>query len=292
MNRPFGLQGHRGARGLFPENTLEGFQAAFALGVESFELDVGVTADNVVVVTHDLALNPDITRDAGGNWLVGTGPAVRDLTWDALRQYDVGRIRPGSRYAGLYPCQRACDGARIPALAEVLAALPDARFNIELKTDPRFPTATAGPEAMAEAVMAIVGRAKAAARVTIASFDWRGPRHVRRLRPDIVTVWLTGPETVARADLWWGGPVPADFAGSVARAIVAEGGQHWAPAHETLTEPEVTEARGLGLGVLPWTVNNPDDMQRLIGWGANGLITDRPDLALQLHSPGNRRSWR
>ena len=177
MNRPFGLQGHRGARGLFPENTLEGFQAAFALGVESFELDVGVTADNVVVVTHDLALNPDITRDAGGNWLVGTGPAVRDLTWDALRQYDVGRIRPGSRYAGLYPCQRACDGARIPA-------------------------------------------------------------------------------------------------------------------HETLTEPEVTEARGLGLGVLPWTVNNPDDMQRLIGWGANGLITDRPDLALQLHSPGNRRSWR
>src|SRR3954452_24727585 len=92
MTRQIDIRGHRGARGLFPENTLEGFLAAAALGVTAFELDVGMTADGVVVVSHDLALNPDLTRDATGAWLDGKGPLIQSLIYKQLQSYDVGRL--------------------------------------------------------------------------------------------------------------------------------------------------------------------------------------------------------
>src|SRR4051794_18770412 len=100
--RGFDLQGHRGARALFPENTLEGFAAALGIGVGAIELDVATTADGVVVVTHDLRLNPDLVRGPDGAWLAAPGPPVRSLTLAELRHYDVGRLRPGSDYAALY----------------------------------------------------------------------------------------------------------------------------------------------------------------------------------------------
>ena len=85
LTRPVAVIGHRGARGLFPENTIEGFRAAHALGVRWFELDVGMTADGAVVVSHDLALNPAITRDAAGRWIDAPGPPIHGLTLAALR---------------------------------------------------------------------------------------------------------------------------------------------------------------------------------------------------------------
>jgi glycerophosphoryl diester phosphodiesterase len=317
MRRQVDVIGHRGARGLFPENTLEGFRAAHALGIRAFELDVGVTADGVVVVSHDLALNPSITRDATGAWLSGPGPLIRDLTFEALRRFDVGRIRPGTSYARLHRAQAPYDGARVPTLCAVLTALPEARFIIELKTDPRQPDRTVPPEQMAEAVTRIIDRTGAADRVTIESFDWRGPRHVRRLRPNMRLAWLTRAETVRDRALWWDGDCLDRFAGSVPAAVATErgaavavarrvvvpsttgatgaaaredracGADTWAPAWETLTRAETEAAHNLGLSVVPWTVNRRVDMRRLIGWGVDGLITDRPDRALaEVHSSG------
>ncbi len=104
-------------------------------------------------------------------------------------------------------------------------------------------------------------------------------RHVRKIRPDIRLAWLTRAETVRNALLWWDGVIPT---GSVPASVAAEGGPIWAPDHTSLTEAQIQEARALGLSVLPWTVNQPGDMRRLIGWGVDGLISDRPDLALQL----------
>ena len=95
MRRRIDLHGHRGARGLFPENTLVGFAGALAVGVDALELDVAVTADQVVVVTHDPRLNPDITRTGDGTWLAQAGPMIHSLRAEDLRSYDVGRIRPG-----------------------------------------------------------------------------------------------------------------------------------------------------------------------------------------------------
>ncbi len=278
------IQGHRGARALFPENTLEGFRAAAALGVETFELDVGLTADGVAVVHHDVALNPDIARDPAGTWTGGA--PIRSLTFEALRRFDVGRLRPGSRTALLFPDQAPCDGARIPPLAAVLAALPDARFTIEVKTDPVRPERTAPPEAMADAVLAVIDAAGAASRVIVESFDWRVPRYVRRCRGDIRLAWLTHAGTIS--PLWWG----AAPLGSVPASVAAEGGPIWAPDYATLTQAQVREARALGLAVLPWTVNRPEDMRRLADWGVDGLISDRPDLALRLSRCPGRRSER
>jgi glycerophosphoryl diester phosphodiesterase len=279
MRDKIDLQGHRGARGLFPENTMEGFAATLAVGVDAFELDVAITADGVPVVSHDAALNPDIARGSDGAWLPGAGPLIRSLRADELQAYDVGRLRPGSDYARQFPDQIPCDGARIPRLAEVLAIDPLVRFTIELKTYPDHPDWTVRAEAMAEAVLAVVDAAGGAGRVILESFDWRGPRYLRLRRPGLKLAWLTSPQTVGDAACWWGGPTPADFGGSVPRAVSAEGGQIWAPQFATLSAASIEEAHGLGLEVLPWTVNAADDMRRLLRAGVDGLITDRPDIA-------------
>ncbi len=285
MTRQVEVIGHRGARGLFPENTIEGFRQCLDLGVRSFELDVGMTADGVVVVSHDPALNPAMTRDASGHWLNGDGPLIHHLSFEALRSYDVGRIRPASRYRMLHRAQKACDGARIPALEDVLRLSAETAFIIELKTDPRHPEWTVDPTALAEAVLTVVDTVGATGRVILESFDWRGPRHVRRIQPELPLAWLTRDETARDAALWWDGVTPADFGGSIPVAVAAQGGQIWAPAFETMTRASIEEAHGLGLRVIPWTVNRRAAMRRLIGWGVDGLITDRPDVAMAVIGP-------
>ncbi|MBV8455052.1 MAG: glycerophosphodiester phosphodiesterase [Acetobacteraceae bacterium] len=270
------LIGHRGARGLFPENTLEGFARTLALGIDGIELDVGLTRDGVPVVCHDPALNPDLVRGQDGTWLRGAIP-LRDLTWAQLQHYDVGRARPGGLVALRFPQQARWDGIRIPRLEDALRAIP-CPVIVEMKTLADRSEATAPPEQIAEAVLAAVDAADAAARVIIESFDWRGPRHIRRLRPEIKLAWLTRPETARNARLWWDGSHPDDYGGSVSRAVAAEGGGAWAPEHGNLTTAAVVEAQGLGLLVLPWTVNTPARMLELAGWGIDGFITDRPDI--------------
>ena len=271
------VQGHRGARGLFPENTLEGFRAAMALGLRAFELDLGVTRDGVVVVHHDTALHPDIARRDGA-WIDPTEPRplLRDLTLAELRRYDVGRLHPGSPTALAHPRQQPADGARIPTLAEVLALDAGLWLTLELKVTPAHPAHTLPPEAMVELAMREVAAAGAEARVMLESFDWRCLRHLRRCHPAVPRGLLTAPETAADPLLWWG----REAAASVPLAVAGEGGGTWAPHHATLTEAEVSEAHALGLLVLPWTVNEPAAMTRLAAWGVDGLITDRPDLAL------------
>src|SRR3954454_11349904 len=115
----FDLQGHRGARGLAPENTLEAFATALKIGVTTLELDLAMTRDGALVVSHDSVLNPDHTRAPDGKFLATAGPAIRSLTLDEVKRYDVGRLKPGTAYAANFPEQRAMDGARIPALSEV-----------------------------------------------------------------------------------------------------------------------------------------------------------------------------
>jgi glycerophosphoryl diester phosphodiesterase len=275
MSHRIELHGHRGARGLFPENTLGGFAGALAIGVDALELDVTLAADGVVVVTHDPRLNPDITRTRDGAWLTAAAPAIRSLRAAELAAYDVGRIRPGTAYSMLFPEQVPHDGASIPNLADVLRIDRQVHFNLELKT---FPWQRDGAR-LADAVIAVTDAADATDRVIVQSFDWRGPRHLRRTRPDVRLAWLTRAAILSEAQSWWDGPLPADFGGSVARAVAAEGGPVWGPDHADLTEATLAEAHGLGLRVVPWTVNQPDDMRRLIRWGVDGLITDRPDLA-------------
>jgi glycerophosphoryl diester phosphodiesterase len=286
----FDLQGHRGARGLAPENTLAGFARALAIGVTTLELDCGVTRDGVVVVSHDRVLNPDHTRDAAGNFLATPGPAIVDLTYEELRQFDVGRIRPGSEYAAAFPEQVPADGEHIPRLADVFALVAksgnrDVRFNIETKIDPARPEQTVSPLAFARALEAVIRESGMAPRVTVQSFDWRTLRLLGALAPDIALVALTdqqeGEDTIEigkpGASPWLGELDVDDHGGSVPKLVAALGAKTWSPHALDLTPALVAEAHSLGLLVVPWTVNDPPAMERAIGLGIDGLITDYPD---------------
>ena len=115
----FDLQGHRGARGLAPENTLAAFARGLAIGVTTLEMDAAITKDDVVVVSHDPALNPNITRGPDGAFLTQRGPLIKDLTYAETQRYDVGRIQPGTAYYRNFSDQVPIDGTRIPKLSEV-----------------------------------------------------------------------------------------------------------------------------------------------------------------------------
>jgi glycerophosphoryl diester phosphodiesterase len=287
------LQGHRGARGLLPENTLPAFQRALELGVTTLELDIAITKDGVAVIYHDQTLNPDITRDASGRFLEQRGPALHALTFAELQAYDVGRLKPGSEYARNYPDQQPVDGARIPRLADLFALVARSgndkvRFAIETKLHPERPHETPAPEPFARAVVDEVRKAGVAARSQILSFDWRTLQVVQKIAPEIPTVYLSIQRRLdnIQAGNPAGSPWTAGFHyrdhGSVPRMIKAAGGSHWSVFFNDLTPALLKEARELGLAVLVWTVNDPAVMGRMLDMGVDGLITDRPDLAIPL----------
>ena len=285
----FDLQAHRGGRGLYPENTLPAFAHALGLGVTTLELDCAITRDGVVVVSHDALLNPEITRGKDGAWLALLGPAIWHLTYDELRRYDVGRIKPGTSYAARFPNQHAVDGARMPRLAEVFelarrAGNDSVRFNIETKTDPQHPERTAEPERFARKLIEVVRGASMERRVAIQSFDWRTLRVVQQEAPEISTVYLTAQQDftdniLARhAESPWTAPLHVrHFGGSIPRMVKAAGGAVWSPYYAEATRENVAEAQRLGLMVIVWTVNSEADMRRMIDLGVDGIISDYPD---------------
>jgi glycerophosphoryl diester phosphodiesterase len=287
----FELQGHRGARGLWPENTLAGFAGALSLGVSSVELDCAVTRDGVVVVSHDPQLNPDCTRDAHGTFLPRTGPPIVTLSYAELQSYDVGRLRPGSAYAARFPQQHAVDGERIPRLADVLNLVRTrgggrVRVAIEIKTFPEQPQLTPAAEEFVQAVGRELERTGTAALVVVMAFDWQVLGAARRQMPQVPCVALTeqqpGEDTVrvgaAQPSPWLGGVDPARFGNSVEQLVQATGAGTWGPDYLDLDAGRVRRAHALGLRVVPWSVNEPGDMRRLLGFNVDGMATDRPDV--------------
>jgi glycerophosphoryl diester phosphodiesterase len=284
----FDLQGHRGARGLAPENTLAAFRRAIEIGVTTLETDMGVTKDDVVVISHEPALYPPLVR-LDGAWLREPGPPIRTLTLGELARYDVGRTDPATPYGKNFPEQQAADGERFPTLDQVLALAKSAgvRVNIETKITPTSGASVADPESFAKLVVDRVAAAGMERRATVQSFDWRTLAAVKRLNPAIETVCLTnegGPnDTVAPRDgvpsPWFGGLKLDDYRGSVPALVAAAGCAAWSPNFQALTRERLADAKARGLRVVPWTVNSPADMARLVDWGVDGLITDYPDRA-------------
>jgi glycerophosphoryl diester phosphodiesterase len=256
----FDLQGHRGARGYLPENTLPGFERALAIGVDTLELDVGVTRDGVVVIHHDRRLNPDVARGADGKWVTAPAPTLYSLSYRELQDYDVGRIRPGSEYAQRFPHQQPIDGARIPRLDELFArAGAKVRFNIETKLVPEAPDETLPPEPFARALIAEVRKAGVAARTTIQSFDFRTLKIVEREAPEIMTAYLTSGKNSDPAK------------------VKAAGARLWSPDFRDLDPAKIAAARAAGLRIVAWTVNEPADIAKVLQLGIDGIISDYPD---------------
>lgn len=287
----FDPQGHRGARGLAPENTLPAFATALGIGVSTLEFDVGISADGAVIVAHDRRLNPDITKDADGNWIAAPAPLVRALTLAELKRFDVGGIKPETDYARQFATQTPQPGTRMPTLAEVaaLAARANAghvRFNIETKISPLAPEETVSPELFAQTLIDEIRRLNIADRATIQSFDWRTLAQTARVAPEIARVYLSferadgsGGDTIGkgRGASPWTGLDAANHSNSTPRLVAAAGGKIWSPFFRNLSAETMAEAKRLGLTVIPWTVNASTDMEAMLALGVDGLITDYPD---------------
>ena len=257
------VQGHRGCRGHLPENTLPAFARALEMGVNTLELDVGVTRDGVVVVHHDRGLNTAIARGPDRRWVTRATP-INHMTWAELQTYDVGRLDPHSVYGSKFPHQKPVDGTRIPRLADLFALVGevDVRFNIEPKSDADKPGETLAPEPFARALIAEVRKARMERRTTVQAFDWRLLKVAEREAPEMPTVYCTEGR---RSD----------------PAIVHDaGGKIWSPDFQSVTPEKLAAARKWNMWVTVWTVNEPADIARMIALGVDGMASDYPDRVL------------
>lgn len=285
------LQGHRGARGLLPENTLPGFARAIELGVTTLETDVAVTKDGVVVISHDPDLNPALVRGPSGLYLFSRGPMIRTLTLAELKTYDIGRVNSSSNYGRNWPEQQPRDGERFPTLDDLFALVKarnaDVRFNIEIKITPTSGDTTPDPATFARLTIDRIRAADAVPRTTLQSFDWRPLVESRKLEPALATSCLTAETPnfdTTKVDAsgrspWMAGLVAAEHGNSVPRLVKAAGCDYWSANHEALSAARVKEAQALGLKVLAWTVNQPADIAKVLDFGVDGVITDYPDRA-------------
>jgi glycerophosphoryl diester phosphodiesterase len=288
-------QGHRGARGLLPENTLPAFARALAIGVTTLELDVVLTADDQVVVTHNPRLEPEITRDPEGNWLTDSGPLIRSLTLAELKRYDVGGINPGTRYAKRFPHQETRTGTRIPTLSEVIKLVKETgddtvKLNIETKLFPDAALPTSTPAHFAGLLVDVIRDQNFIDRSIVQSFNWSVLKEVQRLEPELATSFLTAEQkwmdNIKRKEPgpspWTAGYDIDDFGGNIPSLIKQAGGDVWSSYFKEITRDSVSQAHDLGLRVSVWTVNEEVDMENLIELGVDGIITDYPDRMINV----------
>ena len=285
----FDMQSHRGGRGLLPENTLAAFENAIRMGTTTIELDIAITSDGIPVVSHDPALNPAYTRDANGQWLTRHEPLIKNMTLAEVQTYDIGRLNPSHPYGREFPEQQPRDGQRIPTLAALFKLVNDMgandlHFDIETKINPHHPNNTLAPEAFVKTLLKVIREAGMTRRVMVQSFDWRTLELLHTLEPDIRTMYLTVEGTdfnTVRDSAWTAGHSIQQFKGSVPHMVRASAGKAqgiiWAPNFKNLT-PELTKtAQSLALQVIPWTINDKPQMQRMLGFGVDGIISDYPD---------------
>ncbi len=282
------IYGHRGARGVWPENTMAGFAYLRDLGIGGVEIDVQLSADGVPVVIHDPRIPMQIARDARGAWLDAPGPRIMELTTAELMRFDMGRLNPAHPYGARFPEQQPVDGARIPRLSEFLdwaAQDPQMVLNIEIKSFAPRADLSAPPHALAEAVAHALSHQRSPNPCLVSSFDWRVLSALRDLAPQIARGYLSHAEpgddcTIYAGSPWMDGLDLADHGQSLPRLIAAQGAQAWCPWFGDLTSDDLEAAHALGIAVNVWTVNETRDIAAMRAMGVDGVITDYPARCL------------
>lgn len=283
------LHGHRGARGVLPENTLIGFRHCFDIGLQVVELDIMVTADGIPMLTHNPRLMAAATRGADGKWLDQDSALVAQMTHDGMQQFDVGGLRDGTEYAERYPDQAFLSGVRIPDLAQLADLISEPAFgdvwlNIEIKSDPARPESTPPLPDLVGSVLSVIDATGIGGRVLLQSFDWRVLSEIKRQAPHLPRSYLSyGPHpnatmqvNVTEGSPWMDGASLAAHGGSLPRVVSHLGGAVWSPFYQNITAETLAEARALGLVINVWTVNERADIHRMIDLGVDGIITDYP----------------
>ncbi|RYU74755.1 glycerophosphodiester phosphodiesterase family protein [Hymenobacter persicinus] len=266
------VHGHRGCRGLLPENTLPAFLHALELGVDVLEMDVVLSVDNQVVVSHEPWLSP-LCRDAQGQPVQVHSAEKHNLyrmPYAEIRRCDCGLTpHPG------FPAQHQMPAYK-PLLTDVIHAVErraaelqrrPVGYSIEIKSSPADDNIFhPEPAEYAARVLAVLRAEGILARVTLLCFDKRILREVRRQEPTLPVCLLVEdelPYAQHAAELGFTPDVYGPYFGLVSEALVAE-------------------LRALNVQLVPWTVNQPEDMQRLLKLGVAGITTDYPDRLLEL----------
>lgn len=261
------IQGHRGARGLAPENSIPAFLLAAEMGVNTLELDIVVSKDHQLVVSHEPFFSPDFCLDPEGNRIPEDSIInIYQLDYDEIKKFDCGSIGNPR-----FPNQKKMIVYK-PLLGEVLDQVKDAgfdsvRYNIELKTQAEtdsvfHPT----PDVFSELVISLLIERNLLDRVTIQSFDFRTLQYVHARYPQIQLAAL-----VENEESWQDNIEQLGFTPEI-----------YSSYYQLLSQDIVKEIQMAGMKVIPWTVNDSKEMNKLIAWGVDGIITDYPDRALEV----------
>jgi len=263
----FDWQGHRGARGIAPENTVPAFLKALSYPVQTLELDVVISRDRAVVVSHEPWLSPTICIQADGSPLEGEEQAykIMEMSYSTIATYNCGQAHPR------FPQQTTMEVNK-PLLANVVQAVqqfcsqqdrPMPFFNIEIKSSEKWDNVlTPTPEVFAEIVIAEIRKLEISKQVCIQSFDPRSLEAVHKQAPDLVTAFLVES--------------PGDYKRKLKQLSFQP--EIYSPYYPLVSKPMLEDLHAKGIKVIPWTVNEKPIMDSLIQLGVDGIITDYPNL--------------
>ena len=282
------IYGHRGARGDLPENTLESFKYLFDNAINAYETDILISKDLIPVITHDFRLDPSLTKDKEGNWIKDENIKIFDLTYDEISNFDVGSLNKLTRYGRRFVNQKSLENQKIPKLSELLElssknVLQNLLINLEIKSTPDEKNLTPDPKDLVQIVLNEINNSNLKDKIIISSFDWRILREVKKQSPEIHRAYLTFQQekgmkikkTIYSKSPWID-HIPLTIVYDLPKIIKELGGSAWHPYYKDINKKAVKDAHDNNLPVNVWTVNDEDDMLKMIEYGVDGIMTDYP----------------
>ncbi len=273
IKRDIDIQGHRGARGILPENSLRGFVKALDLGVNTLEMDLCITRDKQVIVSHEPYISSEICLDPDRNMLTaekGRQLNIYEMDYSEIQEYDCGSLMHPR-----FPSQGKVKTLK-PLLSQVFrrvenhvqsSGYPPVRYNIELKSSEEYDDVYhPAPAEFCQLVFDQIDGKIDWSRVTIQSFDFRILQYFRENYPQVQLSQLIENRTS-----WEQNIADLGFKPDI-----------YSCDYNLLSAEIVKGLQAEGIKVIPWTVNEVEDMKRLIEWGVDGIITDYPDRTQQL----------
>jgi glycerophosphoryl diester phosphodiesterase len=269
----FDLQGHRGCRGLMPENTIAAFLKAVDLGVNTLEMDVVITKGNEVLVSHEPFMNSEFCLDQQGNLIPFEDE--RKLNIYQMDMSEIVNFDCGTKLHPRFPEQRKMSATK-PLLSDVFDAiesytaqmgLAPMRYNIEIKSEVELDNIyQPEPTTFSDLVYGVVDKHVTWDRVTIQSFDFRILQYYHKFYPDVTLAVLVENNDGVERNLSTLGFLP----------------QIYSCDYTLMTERDVKALHSKKMKVIPWTVNDVPDMKRMLKWRVDGLITDYPNRFLDI----------
>lgn len=273
IQRHLSIEGHRGARGYLPENTIPSFKLAIDQGADTIELDVVITKDKKVIVSHEPYFSSVISLDPQGKKIAKESERehnIYKLTFDETKKYDVGSIGNAG-----FPEQKSMKVYK-PLLSEVFKEIEKytkakkiarVRYNVEIKSSPEGDgTFQPAPAEFAALVMADITKAKLQDHVIVQSFDVRPLQEIRKTHPKLALALLVGNPDGAEKNLAKLGFIPDTYS------------PHFSLVNESL----IKLCREKGMKIVPWTINEVADLERMKTFDLDGVITDYPDRAVKV----------